>query len=147
MLNFCCYIIRIAQKTFLPYHLYPEFYLQQRWLSARISFQESWHPKACTGFTNPWCYRMLPRKDLRRDWTKCHTTLIHLNERLLALAPVNYKTFILKAKQVVIGTSLVNKPKDKNIFLLIGTREIKSWLSLIETSSLTKLNSCLQPWL
>ena len=41
---------------------------------------------------------------------------LHLNERSLALAPVNYKTFIVKAKQVVIGTSLADKPKDKNIF-------------------------------
>ena len=46
----------------------------------------------------------------------------------------NYKTFILIAKQVVIGTSLADGPKDKNIFL-VGAREIKSWQSLIETKT------------
>ena len=59
-----------------------------------------------------------------------------------ALVPVNYITFILMAKQVVIGTSLAHKSKDKNTFL-IGTREIKSWQSLIETKTSISLNKYL----
>ena len=46
------------------------------------------------------------------------------------------------AKQVVIGTSLAHKSKDKNTFL-IGTREIKSWQSLIETKTSISLNKYL----
>ena len=42
-----------SENLYLPYHLYPEFDLQNfNEMSDRISFQESSHPKACTGFTN-----------------------------------------------------------------------------------------------
>ena len=39
----------------------------------------------------------------------------------------------------MLRTSLADKPKDKNIFL-IGTREIKTWQSLIETETSISLN-------
>ena len=39
----------------------------------------------------------------------------------------------------MLETSLADKPKDKNIFV-IGTREIKSWQSLIETKTSISLN-------
>ena len=40
---------------------------------------------------------------------------------------------------MLLRTSLADKPKDKNIFL-IGTREIKTWQSLIETETSISLN-------
>ena len=52
---------------------------------------------------------------------KCHTTLIHLNERSLALII----KILFSKRNKLLGTSLADKPKDKNIFV-IGTREIKS---------------------
>ena len=39
----------------------------------------------------------------------------------------------------MLRTSLADKPKDKNIFL-IGTREVKTWQSLIETETSISLN-------
>ena len=58
------------------------------------------------------------------NYYKFRTTLIHLNERSLALAPVNYKNVSVSKRNKLLRTFLAYKPKDKNIFL-IGSREIK----------------------
>ena len=61
-----------------------------------------------------------------------------LNERSLALGREIMKILFSKRNKL-LRTSLADKPKDKNIFL-IDTREIKSWQSLIETKTSISLN-------
>ena len=54
-------------------------------------------------------------------------------------ASVKFINILFSKRNKLLRTSLADKPKDQNIFL-IGAREIKSWQSLIETKISISLN-------